>query len=67
MRYISNYSTGKMGIAIAEEAAKRGAEVTLVLGPVDRRPSHAGITIIDVESGKTKCLRHVKASSTMQT
>ena len=50
VRYISNYSTGKMGIAIAEEAAKRGAEVTLVLGPVDRRPSHAGITIIDVES-----------------
>ncbi len=33
VRYISNYSSGKMGIAIAEELADRGAAVTLVLGP----------------------------------
>ncbi len=34
VRYISNYSTGKMGIALAHECARRGAEVTLVAGPI---------------------------------
>lgn len=34
VRYITNHSTGKMGYAIAENAARRGAEVTLVSGPV---------------------------------
>jgi phosphopantothenoylcysteine decarboxylase/phosphopantothenate--cysteine ligase len=33
VRFIGNYSSGKMGIAIAEEMAKRGADVTLVIGP----------------------------------
>ncbi len=33
VRYLSNYSTGKMGVALAHECARRGAEVTLVLGP----------------------------------
>ena len=33
VRFIGNHSTGKMGISIAEEFAKRGAEVTLILGP----------------------------------
>ena len=35
VRYITNHSTGKMGYAIAQAAARRGAEVTLVSGPVD--------------------------------
>lgn len=38
VRFISNYSSGKMGIALAEEAALRGAEVTLILGPTTLRP-----------------------------
>ena len=38
VRFISNYSSGKMGIALAEEAALRGADVTLVLGPTAVRP-----------------------------
>ena len=38
VRFISNYSSGKMGIALAEEAARRGADVTLVLGPTAIRP-----------------------------
>ena len=33
VRFISNHSTGKMGVAIAEEFAQRGADVTLILGP----------------------------------
>lgn len=38
VRYISNYSSGKMGIALAEEAARMGADVTLVLGPTALKP-----------------------------
>lgn len=52
VRYISNFSTGKMGIAIAEAAAARGAEVTLVLGPVGLRPADSRIRIVDVESAR---------------
>lgn len=51
VRFISNHSTGKMGIAIAEEMKNRGAEVTLVLGPttVAVKP---GINIIHVKSAE---------------
>jgi len=35
VRFIGNYSSGKMGIALANECARRGAQVTLVLGPVN--------------------------------
>ncbi|MCI9607932.1 MAG: bifunctional phosphopantothenoylcysteine decarboxylase/phosphopantothenate--cysteine ligase CoaBC [Muribaculaceae bacterium] len=52
VRFIGNYSTGKMGYAIAEEAAARGAEVTLVSGPVAIKAKHPAITVIDVESAK---------------
>ena len=41
VRYLSNHSTGKMGIALAEAAARLGAEVTLVLGPTELRPQLA--------------------------
>lgn len=38
VRFISNHSTGKMGIALANECASRGAQVTLVLGPSNIKP-----------------------------
>lgn len=52
VRFIGNYSSGKMGFALAEECAKRGAEVTLITGPVSLSVSHKGIHRIDVESCK---------------
>ena len=50
VRFIGNYSSGKMGFALAEECAARGAEVTLVAGPVQMTTSHPAIRRIDVES-----------------
>ncbi len=49
VRFIGNYSSGKMGFALAEECAQRGAEVTLVAGPVSMECSEA-IHRIDVEN-----------------
>lgn len=49
VRFIGNYSSGKMGFAIAEECCRRGADVTLITGPVDITCSSA-IHRIDVES-----------------
>ena len=48
VRYISNFSSGKMGFALAEECAARGALVTLVAGPVSLKTEHANIHRIDV-------------------
>ena len=50
VRFIGNYSSGKMGFALAEECAQRGAEVTLVSGPVTLQCNHPNIHRIDVES-----------------
>ena len=50
VRFIGNYSSGKMGFALAEECASRGAEVTLVAGPVQLKTTHPNIHRIDVES-----------------
>jgi phosphopantothenoylcysteine decarboxylase/phosphopantothenate--cysteine ligase len=49
VRFIGNYSSGKMGFALAEECARRGAEVTLIAGPVSMSCS-ANIHRINVES-----------------
>ncbi len=49
VRFIGNYSSGKMGFALAEECAARGARVTLVAGPVAQKCSDS-IERIDVES-----------------
>jgi len=49
VRFIGNYSSGKMGFALAEECARRGAEVTLIAGPVSIQCS-SQIHRIDVES-----------------
>ncbi len=52
VRFIGNFSTGKMGYAIAEEAANRGAEVVLVSGPTSLVAKHPGIKTIKVESAR---------------
>ena len=52
VRYISNFSSGKMGYAIAEEAARRGADVTLVSGPVSVKPQHPSIQLVSIESAR---------------
>ncbi len=49
VRFIGNYSSGKMGFALAEECARRGAEVTLIAGPVSIQCS-SNIHRIDVEN-----------------
>lgn len=50
VRFIGNWSTGKMGFALAEECASRGADVTLIAGPVSLKTIHPGIKRIDVKS-----------------
>lgn len=50
VRYISNHSTGKMGYALAEELANRGAQVTLVSGPTQLKAIHPGIRVVAVRS-----------------
>ncbi|HEX3010240.1 MAG TPA: bifunctional phosphopantothenoylcysteine decarboxylase/phosphopantothenate--cysteine ligase CoaBC [Bacteroidales bacterium] len=50
VRFIGNYSSGKMGFAIAEELANRGAMVILVSGPVSLKPSHPNIQLIKISS-----------------
>ena len=50
VRFIGNYSSGKMGFALAEVCAEQGAEVTLISGPVALQAKHPAIRRIDVES-----------------
>lgn len=50
VRFLGNYSSGKMGFALAEECARRGAEVTLVAGPVNVQSSTFNVQRINVES-----------------
>ena len=52
VRFIGNYSSGKMGYALAEECASRGADVTLVSGPVSITAKHPRIQVIPVESAE---------------
>ncbi len=52
VRFIGNYSSGKMGYALAEACAERGAEVTLVSGPVNLKVTHPNIHRMDVESAE---------------
>ncbi len=54
VRYITNRSSGKMGYAIAEAAAERGAEVTLISGPVSLRTPD-GVKRIDIVSSDELC------------
>lgn len=50
VRYISNHSSGKMGVAIAQEAASRGAKVNLILGPTQLQITHPNIEVRNVRS-----------------
>ena len=52
VRFIGNYSSGKMGFALAEACAGQGAEVTLIAGPVSLKAVHPNIKRIDVESAE---------------
>ena len=54
VRFIGNYSSGKMGLALAQECARRGADVELVLGPVADRPArlHRRIRLTEVETAQ---------------
>ncbi|MCU0434588.1 MAG: bifunctional phosphopantothenoylcysteine decarboxylase/phosphopantothenate--cysteine ligase CoaBC [Bacteroidia bacterium] len=52
VRFIGNHSTGKMGFALAETLAARGAEVTLVTGPVALHTQHPRITRINITSAQ---------------
>ncbi len=61
VRFIGNFSTGKMGIALANEAASRGAKVTLVLGPTSLRPGHENVSVVNVTSAKEMAIETKKA------
>ncbi len=52
VRFLGNRSTGKMGVAIAEELAQRGATVHLVLGPSNLKPTHTNINCVRVTSAQ---------------
>lgn len=61
VRFIGNYSSGKMGFALAEECANRGADVVLISGPVGLSTTHNNIHRIDVESAEEMHNEAVKA------
>ncbi len=52
VRYLTNKSTGKMGIALADRCAARGAKVTLVLGPTQYRPQHQSVEVVSIISAQ---------------
>jgi len=61
VRFIGNYSSGKMGFALAEELASQGAQVVLVTGPVALQLTNPNIQRLDVESAREMhevCLTH---------
>ena len=62
VRFIGNYSSGKMGYALAEECAERGAEVLLISGPVQVRATHPNIRVLQVESAAEMYESAVEAS-----
>ena len=52
VRFIGNFSTGKMGYAIAESLAEQGAKVSLISGPVNIKAIHSNISVISVISAQ---------------
>lgn len=61
VRFIGNFSTGKMGYALAETLADAGAEVILVSGPTHLKMTHPGVHTIQVESARDMyeaCIHH---------
>ena len=65
VRFIGNFSTGKMGYAIADAAAKAGAEVTVVSGPVSVKPAEESVKVVKVESAQEMCSECVKLFPSM--
>ncbi|MDQ0482837.1 bifunctional phosphopantothenoylcysteine decarboxylase/phosphopantothenate--cysteine ligase CoaBC [Guptibacillus hwajinpoensis] len=61
VRYFTNYSSGKMGFALAEQAAKRGADVTLIAGPVSL-PTPENVKRIDVVTADDMFQAVIKAA-----
>ena len=53
VRFLSNHSSGKMGIALADAAADYGASVDLVLGPVNVAPKNPSVNVINVITAKS--------------
>ena len=67
VRYIGNFSTGKMGFALAEECARRGAEVELIAGPVSLQTNLAGIHRTNVTSAQEMYDEAVKTFASCDT
>ena len=69
VRFISNHSTGKMGIVLADECAVRGAKVELVLGPSNLQATHPNVTTTQVKSAldmyKASTKHHTDADVTI--
>ncbi|HLL94566.1 MAG TPA: phosphopantothenoylcysteine decarboxylase [Spirosoma sp.] len=66
VRYISNHSTGKMGFALAEVLAERGASVTLISGPTNLTVAYPTIKVVHVRSAAqmhAACLHHFPAAT----
>ena len=63
VRFIGNRSSGKMGVAIAEEFAKQGADVTLVLGPSNQKAIQKNVKTISIESANDMLTECTKAFS----
>ena len=61
VRFIGNYSSGKMGFALAETCAQQGAEVTLIAGPAALKAVHPNIKRVDVESAEEMYQAAMKA------
>jgi phosphopantothenoylcysteine decarboxylase / phosphopantothenate---cysteine ligase len=64
VRFIGNHSSGKMGIALAQEAKRRGAKVTVVLGPTQVAHDLSGLNVIHVQSALQMYNAAVKAFKT---
>ena len=61
VRFIGNFSTGKMGYSLADAAARLGADVTLISGPVSVCAKESSVKVINVESGHEMCEAAEKA------
>jgi phosphopantothenoylcysteine decarboxylase/phosphopantothenate--cysteine ligase len=68
VRFISNHSSGKMGVALAEALYLQGADVKLIAGPIDITPRYTGIQTIPVVSAKEMelaCLKEFPTADAM--
>ena len=65
VRFVGNYSSGKMGFALAEACAKLGANVCLISGPVQLKTIHSNIERIDVESADEMYAEVISRFATM--